>query len=71
MGLNPSAGKMNSIPESLAISLTSSSLETFEKGLRTLNSAKDRILVANLSMGLNHITLQDGLTPLDVLKKLF
>jgi ferredoxin len=47
------------------------SKETFEKGLRTLNSAKDRILVANLSMGLNHITLQDGLTPLDVLKKLF
>ena len=47
------------------------SKETFEKGLRTLNSAKDRVLIANLNMGLNHITLQGDLTPMDVLKKLF
>lgn len=47
------------------------SQDVFEKGLRTLNSARDRILVANLSMGLNHITLQDGLSPLEVVKKLF
>lgn len=45
--------------------------ETFEKGLRTLNSAKDRVLVAELNMGLNHITLQEGVSPIQVLKKLF
>ncbi len=47
------------------------SKESFEKALRTLNSSKDRILVAELNMGLNHITLQDVLTPMQVLKKLF
>ncbi len=47
------------------------SKEHFEKLLRTLNSAKDRVLNAELNMGLNHITLQEGLTPMDVLKKMF
>ena len=36
-----------------------------------VNSSKVRLLVAELNMGLNHITLQEGLTPLDVVKKLF
>ena len=47
------------------------SKEVFEKSLRTLNSSKDRVLVAELNMGLNHITLQKNVTPLDVVKKLF
>jgi 3'-phosphoadenosine 5'-phosphosulfate sulfotransferase (PAPS reductase)/FAD synthetase/ferredoxin len=47
------------------------SKEVLEKALRTLNSSKVRLLVAELNMGLNHITLQEGLTPLDVVKKLF
>lgn len=42
-----------------------------EKLLRTLNSAKDRVLSAELNMGLNHITLKEGITPLDVIKKMF
>ena len=44
---------------------------TFEKILRTLNSAKDRVLIAELNMGLNHITLFQELTPLEVIKRLF
>lgn len=47
------------------------SKEKFEKSLRQLNSDKDRILIAELNMGLNHITLQEGLTPIQVLNKLF
>lgn len=47
------------------------SKEVFEKGLRTLNSARERVLIAELNMGLNHITLQEGVKPLDVVKKLF
>lgn len=47
------------------------SKERFEKLLRTLNSAKDRVLNAELNMGLNHITLQDGLTPMDVINRMF
>ena len=47
------------------------SKERFEKLLRTLNSAKDRVLNAELNMGLNHITLQEGLTPMDVINRMF
>lgn len=47
------------------------SKDVFEKVLRTLNSSKDRILVAELNMGLNHITLQENIKPLEVVKKLF
>lgn len=47
------------------------SQDKFEKILRTLNSSKDRVLIAELNMGLNHITLTEGLNPLDVVKKLF
>ncbi len=39
----------------------------FEKQLRSLNSDANRILVAELNMGLDHITLRDDLTPLKVL----
>ena len=41
-----------------------------EKALRTLNSSTNRILVAELNMGLDHITLRDDLTPLKVLQEL-
>ncbi len=41
-----------------------------EKALRTLNSSSNRVLVAELNMGLDHITLRDDLTPLTVLEEL-
>jgi hypothetical protein len=47
------------------------SKESFEKGLRTLNSGKERVLIAELNSGLNHITLKEGVTALDIVKKLF
>lgn len=37
------------------------SKSTFEKGLRSLNSEKNRVLIAELSMGLQHITLREDL----------
>jgi len=37
------------------------SRSTFEKGLRSLNSEKNRVLIAELSMGLQHITLREDL----------
>ena len=36
--------------------------------LRTISSETDRVLVAELAMGLDHITLREDLTPLTVLK---
>jgi hypothetical protein len=39
----------------------------FEKHLRSLNSDVNRILIAELNMGLDHITLRDDLTSLKVL----
>jgi 3'-phosphoadenosine 5'-phosphosulfate sulfotransferase (PAPS reductase)/FAD synthetase/ferredoxin len=42
----------------------------FEKHLRSLNSDTNRILVAELNMGLDHITLRDDLTSLKVLSLL-
>ncbi|WP_315392351.1 hypothetical protein [Prevotella denticola] len=36
--------------------------------LRTLNSDKNRLVVAELNMGLDNITLRDDITSLDVLK---
>jgi hypothetical protein len=41
-----------------------------EKALRTLNSSSNRVLVAELNMGLDHITLRDDLTYLTVLEEL-
>lgn len=41
----------------------------FEKLLRTWNSASNRLLVAELNMGLDHITLRDDLTSLDILQQ--
>lgn len=41
---------------------------TMEKALRVLNSAINRILIAELNMGLDHITLRDDLKSLDVLQ---
>ena len=42
-----------------------------QKKLRYLSSDKNRVLVAELSMGLDHITLRDDLNQLTVLKSLF
>lgn len=39
-----------------------------ERGLRSLNSNKNRVLVAELNMGLDSITLREDLTPLSCLK---
>lgn len=41
---------------------------TFEKGLRSLNSEKNRVLIAELSMGLQHITLRDDITSANVIQ---
>ena len=40
------------------------------RGLRSLNSNKNRVLVAELNMGLDSITLREDLTPLSCLKML-
>ena len=44
-----------------------SDLETL---LRTLNSANDRVLIAELNMGLDHITLRDDLNSLSVVEQM-
>ena len=41
-----------------------------QKKLRYLSSNKNRVLVAELTMGLDHITLRDDLDQLSVLKAL-
>lgn len=40
------------------------------KKLRTISAESNRVLVAELTMGLDHITLRDDLTPLKVLKEM-
>ena len=42
----------------------------FEKALRTLNSASNRVLVAELNMGLDHINLRDDLTSETALREM-
>ena len=42
----------------------------FEKLLRQLNSASNRVLIAELNMGLDSITLREDLTPMAVLNQL-
>lgn len=42
----------------------------FERILRTLNSNKNRVLIAELNMGLDSITLREDLTPITALKSL-
>jgi phosphoadenosine phosphosulfate reductase len=44
--------------------------ESTKQKLRNLNSANNRVLIAELNMGLESITLRDDLTPLSVLKLL-
>lgn len=44
---------------------------TFEKGLRSLNSEKNRVLIAELSMGLQHITLRDDLSSNNIVEIMF
>ena len=46
------------------------SKHTFEKALRTLNSTSNRVLVAELNMGLDNITLREDLTSLTVIEAL-
>ena len=43
----------------------------FEKMLRTLNSKSNRVLVAELNMGLQHVTLRDDLNSLSVLQAFY
>ena len=40
------------------------------KSLRYLSAEKNRVLIAELNMGLDHITLREDLTPITVLKAL-
>ena len=47
------------------------SKSVFEKALRTLNSLNNRVLIAELNMGLQHITLREDLNSLTVLKSLY
>lgn len=47
------------------------SLATFEQGLRSLNSEKNRVLIAELSMGLQHITLRDDLNSKNIVEIMF
>lgn len=44
--------------------------EYAKKNFRTLNSANNRVLIAELNMGLDSVSLRDDLTPLSVLKQL-
>lgn len=44
------------------------SKNTFVKTLRTLNAAQNRLLTAELNMGLDSITLREDITSLDILK---
>lgn len=44
------------------------SRSSFEKGLRSLNSEKNRVLIAELSMGLQHITLREDLNKENIVK---
>lgn len=46
------------------------SIDMVKKNLRNLNSANNRILVAELNMGLDSISLRDDLTSLNVLKQM-
>jgi phosphoadenosine phosphosulfate reductase len=46
------------------------SKNVLERGLRSLNSSKNRVLVAELNMGLDSITLREDLTPLSCLQML-
>lgn len=46
------------------------SKELFNKLLRTINSDNSRILIAELNMGLDNITLKEGVSPLDAVKAL-
>jgi hypothetical protein len=42
----------------------------FEKNLHTLNSNANRVIIADLNMGLEHITLREDLTSDEVFKVL-
>lgn len=42
--------------------------DSIEKRLRSLNSEKNRVLTAELNMGLQHITLRDDLTSANLIQ---
>lgn len=46
------------------------SRQTLLKKLRALSTDSNRVLVAELTMGLDHITLREDLSPIQVLKEL-
>lgn len=46
------------------------SRSSLEKGLRSLNSERNRVLIAELSMGLQHVTLREDLTKENVVKNM-
>ena len=46
------------------------SRQNLMKKLRVLSADRNRVLIAELSMGLEHITLRDDLTPQKVLEAL-
>ena len=46
------------------------STQNIQKKLRTLSSANERILIAELAMGLEHITLREDMSSIKVLKTL-
>lgn len=46
------------------------SRKTFENVLRSLNSAKNRVLIAELVMGLDSVTLRDDVTPMSCIESL-
>lgn len=46
------------------------SKDVFVKKLRNLNSAQDRLLIAELNMGLDNISLREDIESMDVLKRL-
>lgn len=50
------------------VALFALSKESLEKGLRTLNSENNRVLIAELSMGLQHITLRDDITSENIIQ---
>lgn len=43
---------------------------SFENNLRVLNSSTNRLIIAELNMGLDHISLRDDISPIDIIKQL-
>ena len=46
------------------------SRQSLENNLRVLNSSMNRLIIAELNMGLDHISLRDDISPIDIIKQL-